>query len=134
MFEGGMALRTNTFTDPFEALRAYRMRSMVELSFNQFKNWLDGDRLRCTEATYVGKIFITTLATSLRLCMLYRTSQSEKKGMEKPNDSLDTVIQTLIKLKADKRLSSNSWVRRDVPKKMRKLFELLQVKEPPRFL
>lgn len=60
--------------------------------------------------------------------------QSEKKGMEKPNDSLDTVIQTLIKLKADKRLSSNSWVRRDVPKKMRKLFELLQVKEPPRFL
>mgnify|MGYP000115338544 FL=1 len=69
-----MALRTNAFTDPFEALRAYRMRSMVELSFNQFKNWLDGDRLRCTEATYIGKIFITTLATSLRLCMLYRAS------------------------------------------------------------
>lgn len=133
-FEGGMALRTNAFTDPFEALRAYRMRSMVELSFNQFKNWLDGDRLRCTEATYIGKIFITTLATSLRLCMLYRASQSKKQGLEKPNDSLDTVIQTLIKLKADKRLSSNSWVRRDVPKKMRKLFELLQIEEPPRFL
>ena len=133
-FEGGMALRTNVFTDPFEALKAYRMRSTVELGFNQFKNWLDGDRLRCTDATYIGKIFITTLATSLRLCMLYRASQSEKNGLSKPNNSLDTVVQTLIKLKADKRLSSNSWVRRDIPKKTRMLFALLQVKEPPRFL
>ena len=44
-------LRSNVESAPIAALKTYRMRGTVENDFEQFKNWLDGDRLRCTEKT-----------------------------------------------------------------------------------
>ncbi|MDQ9753484.1 hypothetical protein RFZ03_22935, partial [Acinetobacter baumannii] len=61
-YAGTFVIRTNTIEDPFEALRVYRLRGTVEQDFNQFKNWVDGDRLRCTQSSYIGKLFVCTLA------------------------------------------------------------------------
>jgi len=53
-------------SDPFAALQAYKKRNIVELDFSQYKNWVDGDRLRCTNKSYLGKLFVCTIAASLR--------------------------------------------------------------------
>ena len=41
-------LRSNCISDPFEALRIYRRRGVVEQDFNQLKNWVEG--IVCTWA------------------------------------------------------------------------------------
>ena len=133
-FEGVTALRTNVTSDPILAMKMYRTRTQIELNFNQFKNWVGGDRFRCTATSQLGSLLVTTIATSLRMVMLYRVNQSVEKGMKKPDDSLNSIFETLKKLKVDKQLSGNAWVRRDIPKKYREMFDLVQVAHPPRFL
>lgn len=76
-YAGTFVIRSNVQSDPFKALETYRMRSVVEMDFEQFKNWVDGDRLRCTRSSYLGKLFICTIATSLRLMMLRRAHDNE---------------------------------------------------------
>lgn len=133
-FSGAMALRTNVTRNPILAMKMYRTRSLIELDFNQFKNWVGGDRFRCTSTSYLGILLVTTIATSIRMVMLNKVNQSEQKGLKKPDDSLNSIFLTLKKLKADKQLSGNAWVRRDLPKKYKDMFDLIQVNLPPRIL
>lgn len=134
-YAGMFVLRTNEEEDPFRALWAYRLRGRVELDFNQFKNQVDADRLRCTQTGYIGKLFICTLATALRLMMIKRTRDCSEPGVKLPHDSIDCLLAKLRCLKADKRRTGNAWVVRPITKKQRDFLSLLlAVPLPPKVL
>ena len=127
-------LRSNCINDPFEALRIYRARGLVEQDFNQLKNWVDGDRLRVGARSLQGKVFVTALATGLRMIMMSTAKrvQSGNSQLKIPNNSIDSLIKNLELVRADKRKNANAWVRNTIPAKRRRLFELLELREPPR--
>ncbi|MFU0841333.1 MAG: DDE-Tnp-1 domain-containing protein [Burkholderia sp.] len=134
-YAGIFVLRTNEEEDPFRALWAYRLRGRVELDFNQFKNQVDGDRLRSTQTGYLGKLFVCTLAAAIRLMMLKRAHDSREPGVFLPHNSIDCLLAKLRCLKADKRLNGNAWVMRTITKKQRDYLSLLlSVPLPPKVL
>ena len=135
-YAGTFVIRTNTIEDPFEALRVYRLRGTVEQDFNQFKNWVDGDRLRCTQSSYIGKLFVCTLATSLRLMMMNRAKHNsqDNTGLKIPNNSMDVLFGKIRLIKAEKRKDANAWVTKLASKKQRDMLTLLGLKMPPRVL
>ena len=134
-YAGTFVLRSNVEPDPIAALKTYRMRGTVENDFEQFKNWLDGDRLRCTEKSYLGKLFVCTLATSLRLMMMHQAHVNEKTlNLKLPNNSMDVLFGKLRLIKAEKRKDANAWVVRQLAKKQRELFALLGLELPPKVL
>lgn len=130
------ALRTNCIEDPFEALRVYRARGMVEQDFNQLKNWVDGDRLRVQNQSVQGKLFVCTLACSLRMILMMTAKKSERNrgNVQIPHDSIDSLLKNLELIRAQKRKNANAWVRNTIPAKRRRLLELLNLGEPPRVL
>ncbi len=75
-------LRSNCINDPFEALRIYRARGLVEQDFNQLKNWVDGDRLRVGARSLQGKVFVTALATGLRMLMMSTAKRVESSNSQ----------------------------------------------------
>lgn len=135
-YAGTFVIRTNSIDDPFEALRVYRLRGTVEQDFNQFKNWVDGDRLRCTQSSYIGKLFVCTLATSLRLMMMNRAKHNSQDdtGLKIPNNSMDVLFGKIRMIKAEKRKDANAWVTKLASKKQRDMLTLLDLKMPPRVL
>lgn len=135
-YAGTFVIRTNSIDDPFEALRVYRLRGTVEQDFNQFKNWVDGDRLRCTQSSYIGKLFVCTLATSLRLMMMNRAKHNSQDdtGLKIPNNSMDVLFGKIRMIKAEKRKDANAWVTKLASKKQRDMLTLLGLKMPPRVL
>lgn len=135
-YAGTFVIRTNSIDDPFEALRVYRLRGTVEQDFNQFKNWVDGDRLRCTQSSYIGKLFVCTLATSLRLMMMNRAKNNsqDNTGLKIPNNSMDVLFGKIRMIKAEKRKDANAWVTKLASKKQRDMLTLLGLKMPPRVL
>ena len=117
-YSGMFVLRSSVESAPIAALKTYRMRGTVENDFEQFKNWLEGDRLRCTEKTSLGKLFVCTLATSLRLMMMHQAHVNEKTlNMRVPNNSMDVLFGKLRLIKAEKRKDANAWVVRQLAKK-----------------
>ena len=135
-YAGTFVIRTNSIDDPFEALRVYRLRGTVEQDFNQFKNWVDGDRLRCTQSSYIGKLFVCTLSTSLRLMMMNRAKHNSQDdtGLKIPNNSMDVLFGKIRMIKAEKRKDANAWVTKLASKKQRDMLTLLGLKMPPRVL
>ena len=115
---GMFVLRSSVESAPIAALKTYRMRETVENDFEQFKNWVDGDRLRCTEKNYLGKLFVCTLATSLRLMIMHQAHVNEKTlNMKIPNNSMDVLFGKLRLIEAEKRKDANAWVVRQLAKK-----------------
>ena len=135
-YAGTFVIRTNSIDDPFEALRVYRLRGTVEQDFNQFKNWVDGDRLRCTQSSYIGKLFVCTLATSLRLMMMNRAKHNSQDdtGLKIPNNSMDVLFGKIRMIKAEKRKDAIAWVTQLASKTQRDMLTLLGLKMPPRVL
>lgn len=134
-YAGLFVIRTNVLKNPFDALKVYRLRGMVETDFNQYKNWVDGDRLRCTTTSYLGKLFVCTLSASLRLMMLKRSHANAKKlNIKVPDDSVDVLMEALGKIRAEKRANANAWVVRQIAKKQREMLALLGLPLPPKTL
>lgn len=95
-YAGCFATRTNYRRDPVEALRVYRQRAKMEAQYRTFKNDIEGDRMRAAQLAYASKLFIFTLATSVRSKLgttLRLTAQ--KRNCKVPNNSLDTVLKEL---------------------------------------
>lgn len=88
---GCWAIRTNAIDDPFETNSIYRQRDIIEKGFNQLKNEVGGSRLEATESAYRGKLFIYTLAQSLRMNMLVtaREAQRANKDLKVPGGVLE---------------------------------------------
>ena len=134
-YAGMFVIRSNVESDPFAALQAYKKRNIVELDFSQYKNWVDGDRLRCTNKSYLGKLFVCTIAASLRLMMMSRAQTNAKTaGLKIPKDSMDVLMAKLRGIKAEKRRNANAWVVRQLSKKQRDMLALLGLKLPPKTL
>ena len=134
-YAGMFVIRSNIESDPFAALQAYKKRNIVELDFSQYKNWVDGDRLRCTSKSCLGKLFVCTIAASLRLMMMSRAQTNAKTaGLKIPKDSMDVLMAKLRGIKAEKRRNANAWVVRQLSKKQRDMLALLGLKLPPKTL
>ena len=133
-YAGRFAIRTNAEANPFKALSIYRLRDQVEQDFNQFKNWVDGNRLRCTDTAYWGKLLVCTLATSLRMMAIKGAHDREQGNRKIPNNSIDCLFTILKQIQADKRRTANAWVTRTITKKQRDMLALLGLEKPPRVL
>lgn len=131
---GQFVIRSNTIKDPFAALSLYRMRNIVEVGFNQFKNQTAGSRLYATSSTYIGKLFIHTIALALRMTMLMKVKRSDLPGIPLPKDSMEKTFWQLRKLMADKPIGRNAWIVKEAPRKTRDLFKLLDLDCPPKLL
>ena len=103
-------LRSNCINDPFEALKIYRARGLVKQDFNQLKNWVDGDRLRVGVRSLQGKVFVTALATGLRMLMISTAKRVESGNsqLKIPNNSIDSLIKNLELVREDKRKNANA--------------------------
>lgn len=134
-YAGCFVIRSNVETNPFKAFGIYNKRNAIEVDFNQYKNWVDGSRLHCTRTSYLGKLFVCTLAASLRLMMLHRVhANSEKLGIKIPHNSMDHLFSLLRNLLAERRRDANAWVVRTAAKKQRDMLALLGLKLPPKVL
>ena len=134
-YAGCFVIRSNVEADPFKAFGIYNERNTIEVDFNQYKNWVDGSRLHCTGTSYLGKLFVCTLAASIRLMMLHRAhTNSEKLGIKIPHNSMDHLFSLLRNLLAERRRDANAWVVRAAAKKQRDMLALLGLKLPPKVL
>ena len=81
-----------------------------------------------------GKVFVATLATGLRMLMMSTAKRVESNNsqIKIPNNSIDSLIKNLELVRSDKRKNANAWVRNTISAKRRRLFELLELREPPR--
>lgn len=132
---GCWAIRTNAIVDPFETNSIYRQRVIIEKGFNQLKNEVDGSRLEATESAYRGKLFIYTLAQSLRMNMLVtaREAQRANKDLKVPEESLSKLIGQLGSIQARKHRSTDTFVTGAVAKKRRDLLALLRIEKLPKY-
>ena len=95
---------------------------------------MDGDRLRVGARSLQGKVFVTALATALRMLMMSTAKRVESGNsqLKIPNNSIDSLIKILELVCADRRKNANAWVRNTISAKLWRLFELLKLREPPR--
>lgn len=101
-YAGAFVIRSNEVADPFAALSIYNLRNKVEFDFNRFKNWVEGDRVRSTDSGHLGKMFVCTLATCIRL-MMRKAQSNETKDLKIPGDSMDQLFRHLKHIRADRR-------------------------------
>lgn len=157
--KGAWAIRTNCIEDPSAAVRISRQRNVIEEAFRGFKVENSGDRLYSTKATYEGKLFLLSLAQSLRNIFLMNVrnfaqplpeiekycqeqrkqnkvdlSESERRKVKLPGDSLRMAFASLSRHKAVRAPSGTNWImKKPLPKKDRDLISLLGYPKPPRF-
>ena len=135
-FMGCRAIRTNAVSNPFEALCIYRQRDIIEQGFNQLKNEVGGLRLVATETTYRGKLFIFSLAQSIRMSMLRTAAETVQKNpkLKMPEESLCKLIVQLQGLQARKHRTTDAFIVGIIPKRYRDLLTLIGITKLPRTL
>lgn len=135
-FLGCQAIRSNVNKTPFEVLRIYRQRLIIEQGFNQLKNEVGGSRLEATESTYRGKLFIFSLAQALRMSMLVTACKKRKVNPKAklPDDSLRKTIVQLQGLQARKHRTTDAFILGTVPKRYRDLLALIGIEKLPKTL
>ncbi len=135
-FLGCQAIRSNVDKTPFEILRIYRQRLIIEQGFNQLKNEVGGSRLEATESTYRGKLFIFSLAQALRMSMLVTAGEKKKTNPKAklPDDSLRKTIVQLQGLQARKHRTTDAFILGTVPKRYRDLLALIGIEKLPKTL
>ena len=135
-FMGCRAIRTNAVSNPFEALCIYRQRDIIEQGFNQLKNEVGGSRLVATETTYRGKLFIFSLAQSIRMSMLRTAAETVQKNpkLKMPEESLCKLIVQLQGLQARKHRTTDAFIVGIIPKRYRDLLTLIGITKLPRTL
>lgn len=135
-FMGCRAIRTNAVSNPFEALCIYRQRDIIEQGFNQLKNEVGESRLVATETTYLGKLFIFSLAQSIRMSMLRTAAETVQKNpkLKMPEESLCKLIVQLQGLQARKHRTTDAFIVGIIPKRYRDLLTLIGITKLPRTL
>ena len=132
MCAGCFAIRSNYTADPFEALRIYRNRNMVESAFRMMKVSNGAERLRVTQSSLLGKLMVHVLAQGLRMCILIRAQKNKSSNLALPKESISKLIMMLQRPVAQRRKSGTYWIAKEVPKKIRDLYDLLEIAPPPR--
>ena len=134
-FFGCQAIRTNVpGMSAATALRIYRQRQIIEQGFRQLKNEVGGSRLEATEAAYRGKLFVYTLAESIRMNMLATVARNLKgnPALKLPGDSLRKVLIQLRSVQARKHCSTDVFVVGAVAKRHRDVLTLLGIEKLPK--
>lgn len=157
--KGAWAIRTNCIENPVEALQASRRRNIVETAFRAFKVENGGSMLGCTQSSLHGKLFVLSLAQSLRNIHLtnirnfsdppapiaryckaqlkdnnVQLTDSQRKQIKLPGDSLIKAFSHLSRHKATRAKTGRAWVlQKPLPKKDKDLISLLGCPQPPRF-
>ncbi len=131
---GILALRTNAFADPLEALAAWRLRRTLEADFERFSLWTDEDPLRRTGRTAAGECFAAVLAASIRQMMMKRIEKRRREDPALPDLAPERLLARLRSVRADKRPKAAAWVLRPLTRRQRDLFSLLGLAPPPRVL
>ena len=130
-YAGCFAIRTNYRHDPIEALTVYRKRAKIETQYRIFKTNIEGCRMNATQMSYTGKLFMFTLATSLRSKMgTTARAIAQTNNTTVPNNSLDTILMELAKVTIRRRGTSLIWRPDMVTKKQREYFALLGLVPP----
>lgn len=134
-FFGCQAIRTNVADmTAGKALRVYRQRQIIEQGFRQLKNEVGGSRFESTEATYRGRLFVYTLAESLRMTMLATAQRNMSRNslLKLPGDSLRKLLVQLRSVQARKHCSTESFVLGAVAKRFRDGLALLGIEKLPK--
>lgn len=143
LYAGTFAIWSDVFAKPQDALNQYRKRNIVEQGFNVHKNMIGGKRLRCTEKTYNGRIFVHLLAQSLIMIIYHRVCELRKDRVPKSEidkvtdldgNSIPLLLTRLGHIKAKKiGGDSDAWLVDPLTRKQRDYFEeILKIKIPPR--
>ena len=111
---GCFAIQTDVYRDPIETLRIYRLRNLIEVGFDSFKNACDGDRLRCSSYGYYGKLLCYLLAESLMM-MIYDAAKKEleakgDKAVKVPGNSVKAMLLKLDKIQMRRVSINHKWV------------------------
>ena len=134
-FCGCQAIRTNVpDMTAGQALKIYRQRQIIEQGFRQLKNEVGGSRFEATEAAYRGKLFVFTLAESIRMAMLATVSKNlaSNPKLKLPGDSLRKVLLQLRSVQARKHCSTEAFVIGAVAKRYRDCLTLLGIEKLPK--
>ena len=133
-FKGCQAIRSNAESNPFVALKLYRQRQIIEQGFNQLKNEVGGSRFEATEAAYRGKLFVYTLAQTLRMSMLCKAREvhAVHPELKMPEESMRKLITQLQCMQAYKHRTTNAFVLGTVAKRHRDLLALLGITKLPK--
>lgn len=96
---------------------------------------LNDDRQPYCCSTHVGRLFIFTLAETIRLAQIAEMKKNAKlTSIERPDDSMDAVMMILGRLKAVKGTRSQAWKIQEVSQKDGDALALLGVAKLPKFL
>lgn len=136
-YAGYFVLRSNEVADAFEALKLYRQRNIVEQNFRRYKSDINGRRLRATDSSYLGKIFIHTLAQGLNMMLFMnavKNAPNNSSFKQLPNQSLRKALLMLKNIHAERPLGRNLWMTRPISKKQRDLLTLLGLPIPPNLI
>lgn len=127
---GCFAIRTNCIENPFATYEIYRQRNVVETAFRQFKDYNEGTRLHATGSSYRGRLLVHVIAQCLRMIHT-RSARRETTVVKIPGNSLDRAMRVLKAYKAVRAAGRVYWVGRELPKRTRDIFELLELPLPP---
>lgn len=133
-FNGYFAIRTNTIKNPFDSLVIYRERNIVETAFRQYKVLNDCNRLNCSATSYKGKILLHLIAQSLRMIMCVSAGHHKAEGKILPGDSLFKAMLQLQHLQASRPAGRGVWIVKEIPKKTKDLFDLMDIPYPKKIV
>ena len=94
-FAGCQAIRSHVpEISAGEALSIYCSRQIIEQGFEQLKNEVGGSCFETTESSYRGKLFVYTLAQSIRMSMLYTAHKkmAQNSNLFMPGNSLRKLL------------------------------------------
>lgn len=134
-FAGCQAIRTNVDgMSASEAMTIYRRRQIIEQGFDQLKNEVGGSRFEATETAYRGKLFLYTLAQSIRMRMIYTAHKKTEKDptMSVPGDSVSKVLCQLRGLQARLNGKTSAFVPGTVAKRHRDALSLIGIEKLPK--
>ena len=134
-FCGCQAIRTNVpDMNAGKALKIYRQRQIIEQGFRQLKNEAGGSRFGATEAAYRGKLFVFTLAESIRMAMLATVPKNlaSNPKLKLTGDSLRKVLLPLRSVQARKHCCTEAFVIGAVAKRYRDCLTLLGIEKLPK--
>lgn len=124
--EGYMVIISNDLTNVKDVFTTYRRKDVVEKSFDNMKNDLDFRRLRIhTEPSLKGKMFIVFIALILKTYLYNKVIQN---GLVKEY-STNEVLKEVQKI-AKVVFSEETSILSEVSSEQRKIFKLLEIKEP----
>ena len=136
-FVGCRAIRSNIAEmTASEAMTIYRRRQIIEQRFDQLKNEVGGSRFEATESACRGKLFIYTIAQSIRMRMLYTAHKKPEsdRTLSLPGNSIRKVLLQLRSAMATKHCSTNTFVLGTVAKRHRGALSLIGIEKLPKTL